>query len=154
MKFGICTTLDHAPAAKAAGWDYIEECVQTLLQGELPEAQWDGLARVKASPLPVLSANMLVPASIKITGPDARIENLREYMTAVLKRAALVGIHTLVFGSGGARNVPDNFDRNNARQQIIEFAKMSADLALEYKVTIVLEHLNQTECNIVNSVKE
>src|SRR5438034_10847610 len=121
MRFGICTTIEQAAAAQSAGWDFIEECVQTLLQGELAESEWKGMGRAKESPLPVLAANMLVPGSIKITGSDANITRLRDYMTNVLKRAALIGIRTLVFGSGGARNVPDGFDRDRARDQITQF---------------------------------
>jgi len=154
MQFGICTTLDHAPAARAAGWDYIEESVQGLLQGEVSDDQWKGLEKAKASPLPIACANMLVPASLKITGPTADLVKLREYMSTVLKRAAMIGIETLVFGSAGARNVPEDFDQAHAWDQIAEFAHMSADLANKYKLTIVIEPLAAAESNIANTVAE
>ena len=54
MKFGICTSFDHAPAAQAAGWDYVEASVQTLLQGTVSDVEWRGLEQAKASPLPEL----------------------------------------------------------------------------------------------------
>src|SRR5437773_1425828 len=154
MQFGICTTVEQSAAAKSAGWDFVEECVQTFLQGEVADAQWKGLERAKASALPVPSANMLVPGSLKITGPEANLEKLRDYMARVVDRAAKIGMRTLVFGSGGARNVPEGFDRDDAWDQIAEFAQLSADLARQHNITIVLEPLNRTECNIVNSVKE
>src|SRR5205814_8679089 len=103
MKFGICTSLTNAAAVEAAGWDYVEENVQTLLQGTVADEQWTQDAAAKAAPLPVPAANSLVPASLKITGPTADLAALKKYMTTVLSRAQRVGIKTLVFGSGGAR---------------------------------------------------
>src|SRR5690606_15307593 len=104
--------------------------------------------------LPIPSANVLVPGNLKITGPDANLETLRSYMTRVLTRAAKVGIRTLVFGSGGARAVPEGFDRDIARGQIIRFLQMSAPIAQANGVTIVVEHLQRGETNIINSLAE
>src|SRR5262249_33348613 len=91
---------------------------------------------------------------LKITGPDANLDKLRDYMTKVTTRAGKVGTKVLVFGSAGARQIPDGFDRDKARQQIIAFAKMSAELAAKNGVTIVAEPLNRKESNVINSVAE
>ena len=42
MRFGICAPVALAGAAKAAGWDYIEDNVQTLLQGMEPCVEVSG----------------------------------------------------------------------------------------------------------------
>jgi sugar phosphate isomerase/epimerase len=154
MLFGICTSVVNAAAVKAAGWDYVEENVQNLLQGLVPDSQWQGEKLTRALPVPVLAACCLVPAELKITGPAADLERLRQYMTNVCARAARVGIQTLVFGSGGARAVPEGWDRDRAVQQIVEFARMAADLAGRNHVLLVAEHLNRRECNILNTVGE
>jgi sugar phosphate isomerase/epimerase len=75
-------------------------------------------------------------------------------MTHVLERAATTETRRLVFGSGGARNIPDGFDRDQAKQQIIDFAKMFVPIAAKNKVTVVAEPLNRGECNVINSVAE
>ena len=72
----------------------------------------------------------------------------------VIRRARRVGIRMIVFGSGAARNVPDGFDRPTAVQQITEFARNAAQIAAEQGITIVAEHLNRGECNIMNTVAE
>jgi D-psicose/D-tagatose/L-ribulose 3-epimerase len=154
MQFGICTTVENSPAVKAAGWDFVEERVDLLLQGLLSDSEWKGVERAKTSVLPIRAANVLVPAALKITGPNANIDRLRDYMKNVTARAAGIGIKTLVFGSGGARNVPDGFDRDRARMQIIEFLKMIAPLVQARNIMLVIEHLNHRECNIINSVEE
>ena len=155
--FGVCTSVEEAHVAADAGWDFVEENIQGLLQGEKAEGEWTGAARVAAARLPragVPAANCLVPGHLKITGPTADLEKLRPYMANVCRRAATVGMKTLVFGSGGARNVPEGFDRAIAKQQIIAFLQMSAELAAAEGVTIVVEHLNGKECNIINAVAE
>jgi sugar phosphate isomerase/epimerase len=154
MRFGICASLTDAAAIRAAGWDYVEEHVQNLLQAAVADGQWKRDAEVKAAALPVPVANCLVPGSLKITGPQVDAAALRQYMTTVLHRAGKVGIQTLVFGSGVARNVPDGFDRKTAVKQITDFVRMAAEIAAGQGVTIVAEPLNRGECNILNSVAE
>jgi|ERR1700722_2831442 len=154
MQFGICTPVANAAAAKAAGWDFVEENVQSFLQGLKPDSEWAGDRIAAASPLPILAANCLVPGDLKITGPTADMEKLRAYMINVAARARKCSIKTLVFGSGGARNIPEGFDRAKAMQQIVEFAKMAAALCAQNGVLLVAEHLNRKECNVLNTVGE
>jgi len=154
MRFGICTSYDRADAVKAAGWDFIEECVQTFHQGLLPDDQWHGMDKVFISALQIPAANMLVPGDLKITGPAVDAQKLRMYITRVIQRAGKTDTRKLVFGSGGARNVPDGFDRETAKRQIREFIDFMAPLLAKHHVTLVIEPLNRKECNIINSVAE
>lgn len=154
VRFGICTSIGNSPAVKQAGWDFVEENVQGLFKGTEPDEKYDGQQRVAGSALPVLAANCLVPGNLKITGPTADLGVLNAYMSNVLRRAGQAGCRTLVFGSGGARQVPDGWDKARATEQIVAFGKMIAPIAQEHGVTVVLEHLNRKECNIVNTLKE
>jgi len=153
-QFGICIAPDQAAAVKAAGWDFVEGNVQSIFQGLVDDSAWTGEANVKSAALPVPAANCLVPGDLKIAGPTADLDALRQYMSRAIARASKCGTTTLVFGSGGARNVPDGFDRAVAKQQILDFSRMAADIAATHGVTIVVEHLNRGECNIINTVKE
>lgn len=153
MRFGICTSIDNAATARAAGWDYVEPSAQSLLKGTVPDEQWTGVEAARTD-LPVRAVNMLVPASMKITGPDASLDALRVYMERVTRRAAALGIEILVFGSGVARQVPDGFDRAQASRQVVAFGTLAADLAGQAGVTIVLEPLHRGECNIINTIAE
>lgn len=143
MQFGICTSITEASAASSAGWDYVEPMVKDLLDESLPPAA-----------LPVPAANVLVPAAMKITGPHANPDWLKAHMQRVTARAKQLGVEILVFGSGGARNVPDGFSRDEAKRQIITFMKMSAEICAAARVTLAVEHLNRGECNIINTVAE
>lgn len=154
MQFGVYTPVENSTAAKAAGWDFVEENVQTFLEGVVPDPQWRGAERAAAAVLTVPAANRLVPADLKLTGPDADLDRLREYITRVLERAGRVGTTTLVFGSGGARTYPPGFDRDRAKQQIVAFLRMALPIAQRNGVVLVAEPLNRGECNIMNSVAE
>lgn len=153
-KFGICTGPDKAPAAKAAGWDYIEGNVQSMFSGGTPDSAWTIRDADRDSALPIPAANCLLPGDLKVTGPDVDLAKVEAYMANALARAGRAGTRTLVFGSGGARNVPDGFDRAKAREQIVAFLKASMPYAQKAGVTIVAEPLNKGECNIINSVAE
>jgi sugar phosphate isomerase/epimerase len=149
MKFGVCISVAQAAAIREAGWDYVEENVQSLLKGTQPT--WDAPA---GAVLPTPAANSMVPGNLPIVGPNVDRAKLQSYMTNVLTRAKQIGMHTIVFGSGGARNVPEGFDREKAVAQIDDFLKMIAPIAQANGVTIVIEPLNRSECNILNSVGE
>lgn len=154
MRFGICAKAQRAAELRSAGADFIEENIQTFLQGLAPDAEWQGADIAKTSPLPVYAANSLVPGDMKIVGPSVDFEKLQNYIARVVSRAQKVGMKILVFGSGGARNVPDGFSREKAQVQIVAFCKMAAELCGRAGVTLVAEPLNRGECNIINTVAE
>jgi sugar phosphate isomerase/epimerase len=148
MKIGICAQVEEAADARAGGFDYVEPNAQLLLRAQKPE--W---SPAKCE-LPVPSANVLVPPSLKIVGPSADAKRLHEYMSIVMRRAKQMGMRLLVFGSGGARNVPDGFDRDQAKKQIIDFCRDGAEQAKQNDITLVVEPLNRGECNIINTMDE
>ena len=154
MRFGVCSSLDRVADVKAAGFDFIEASVQELLQGTAEDAAWTGEALAARSPLPILTAYLLVPASMKIVGPEADLSRLTRYMERIVARAGKLGIGVLGFGSGGARQVPDGFERGRAMEQLIGFCRVAGDLAAAAGVTVAMEPLNRAECNLVNTIAE
>ena len=154
MEFGIVVPVEQSAAVKSLGYDFIEEVVVRLLQGDVPDDQWDGKRRAAGSKLPMPAANSLVPASLRITGPEVSRERLRTYVGRVVERAARVGIKILVFGSGAARSVTDGFDRKEARRQIVEFLRMMLPYCARRGIMVVCEPMNRGESNIINTVAE
>lgn len=155
MKFGVCGDPKMALVAKSAGYDYFEWSVGDFLRPREGEAAFEtSLEQVQKVGLPCLAANVFVPGDLKITGPDAHMDALEAFVSTALRRAGTAGVQTIVFGSGGARRVPDGFDRKTAWSQLVDFGKMLAPIAGRYRVTIAVEPLNLTECNILNTVGE
>jgi len=155
MKLGVCTDWTEAETLKTAGFDFIELNVQAhLIPLEGEAAFTPVLATIRSSSLPALAANGFLPGSLKVTGPTVDIELLTAYAETACRRAGQAGLKTIVFGSGGARQVPDGFDRATAWRQLVDFGKAVAPIATRHGITVVTEPLNRRECNILNSVGE
>ena len=155
MEYGVCCGPDVAAIAAEVGMDFIEMTVAGLLKPQEPEAAFqEVLAEVRAAGVPCRVVNCFIPGSMKITGPDADMAVLQEYVTTAFDRARQAGLEVIVFGSGGARMVPDGFDHGQAWGQVAEFCRMAGPIAEEHGITVVVEPLATRFCNIVTSVAE
>ncbi len=155
MQFGVCTSVNNAALLADTGIDFIEENIQRLLVPQASASEFaPHKAAVKASPLPVVAANAFLPAALKCVGPDVDMAALLHYGETAIGRASEVGIHTLVLGSGGARQIPAGWDGARAQSQFIDLLQRFAPFAQHYGVTIVVEALNRGECNFINSLAE
>ncbi len=151
---GCCSTIDTAEAARAAGFDYLE-CTVVALAAEEDDAAFAAtLERYRAAALPVWACNVFLPGDLKIVGPTVDQERVSRYVARALARVQAVGARVVVFGSGGARKVPEGFPREQAAQQIVQFLYLVADAAERTGITIAIEPLNRKECNIINGVAE
>jgi len=154
LRLGVCTSLENAAAVAAGGADYVELSVANDLIPGSDAAEWAVRRRaIESLPVPVEAFNVLLTGR-KIVGPEADTEWLGWYADRALARAAEVGGKVVVFGSGGARRVPDDFPREQAESQIISFLNQCADAADKHGIILVIEPLNRGESNILNSVAE
>ena len=154
-QYGVCGGPAAATAAAEAGFNYFEWNVGGLLKPREDRGAFEAaLAEARAATLPCPVVNCFVPGDLKITGPDADLAALEQYVTTAFERAYEAGVDTIVFGSGGARGIPEGFDRQSAHRQIVAFCRMAAPIALGHGVTIVVEPLNVTECNVLTTVGE
>jgi sugar phosphate isomerase/epimerase len=147
---GICASVTQAPVLAAAGADFIEENVQRFLVPLQPDAAF----RPLPAALPVYAANSFLPGDLKCVGPAVDSARLRQYATTAFRRARQAGIEVIVFGSGGARQIPDGFSHREAEQQFVALLRTLGPLAGDHGVMLVVEPLNQGECNFINSVAE
>ena len=155
MQLGICSAVDNAAILATAGAAFVEEHIQKLLVPEQDDAAFAPiLARIRASPLPVIAANCFLPPTLPCTGPAVDRARLLRYGDTAFRRAAQAGIRYLVFGSAGARQIPAGFPRENAREQFVSILKGLAPLAEKQGVIIVVEPLHKAECNFINSLAE
>lgn len=154
MRFGVCAGADKAAALHEAGYDYIELSVAGDLIPDEDDAAWAQKRRVlEAMPLVPEALNSFVRTG-KVTGPEADFDRLERYANTALARAAQVGGKIIVFGSGGARSVPDGFSHDEASHQLIRFLNLCADASEKTGVVVVIEPLNKLESNIFNTVSE
>jgi len=153
VRIGYCGPLKDIDAVKAAGFDYME--VRTSEVAALSDADYATVAaKFKQVGLPVLSANLFIPSDIKVTGPNIDKERQMEYVRRALDRVSRLGVRLVVFGSGGARQVPVGFSKPEAFQQLVDFGKRIAPEARSRNITIAIEPLRHQETNLVNNTTE
>ena len=157
MQYGVCADPQAGPALATAGFDFIELHVQNHLKTMEDDGAFQAaLAAIRTAPLPALAANCFLPATLKVTGPNVDPLALERYAGTAFARAEAAGIRTIVFGSGGARQIPEGFDRKAAWKQLVWFGQLIGPLAQARGVTVVVEPLNRArgECNVLNSIGE
>jgi sugar phosphate isomerase/epimerase len=155
MRLGVCGGPDRAAVAAEAGFEYLEWSVGALLCPRDERARFEqALAEARAAALPCEALNCFLPGDLKVTGPDAEPAAQEAYVSVTMQRAEEAGVRVIVFGSGGARRIPEGFDRERAHAQLLDFSRMAATHANNHGVTLVFEPLNVNECNVLTTVAE
>ena len=154
-RIGISTGIENNSILAAAGYSFVEENVRGfLVPSEADPVFEQKLALLKVSKLPVDACNSFLPGNLKCVGPAPDHEEILKFGESAFRRARMAGVKTIVFGSAGARTIPESFSRKEARLQFISICKQLAPLAQKYNVVISLEPLNTQECNFINSLSE
>jgi len=155
MQFGVCGDPALAAWAAQAGYDFAEWTVAALLKPREPQdAFLSALEHARSAQLPYPVLNCFVPGDLKITGPEVNGAALQKYVTTTFSRAEEAGVEVIVFGSGGARAIPEGFDPRAAHDQLVTFCSMLSPIAQRHGVTVVVEPLNRTDCNVLTTVSE
>ncbi len=154
MRLGICIGPEALADAAAAGFDYGETSIWALAFDK-GEAEFAPLrAAMLAAPIRMEAINCFLPGELKVTGPSVDLGPVRRHMELVLRRAAEVGAQIMVFGSGGARKLPEGFPPERGWEQLAEAARLAADIAGRHGMTIAMEPLCRRACNFFNRVDQ
>lgn len=152
---GITTGLDNDQKMAEHGYSYIEAGVQWFLLPHLPHDSFAAnLERAQNAAIPVYACNSFIPGRLKSVGPDAAHDDIIAYCDTAFRRAEMIGVKKIVFGSGGSRGIPDGFNRKEAEQQFVDLLKRMGPVAQKYDVTVVIEPLNKGEVNFINTSLE
>jgi sugar phosphate isomerase/epimerase len=153
--FAVCGSLSQYSLVKEAGYDYLEETVGNFLVPDKEDSVFlANLNEQKRLDAKILSCTIFIPGALKVTGSETKHEEILVWAQTTFRRAQMAGISFIVFGSGGARHVPDGFDKQEATEQFILLCKRLAPLAQAYNIVVVVEPLNTQETNLINSLKE
>jgi D-psicose/D-tagatose/L-ribulose 3-epimerase len=163
VKLGICGYLtaqnadghefDLPAAAKSAGFDYLELPLSRI--ASLSEAEFDSLREtLDRSGLPCEACNVFFPGTLRLTGSHVDLSAIERYLELALGRAAALGVRVVVFGSAGARNVPDGFPKEQAFLQLVNMLRAADPVAGRHGIQIAIEPLNRAESNILQTGAE
>ena len=101
MKVGICISLEKAPMAVDAGFDYVELAVSEMMARD----PWDPSAYAG---LPVEACNLFFPGGVKLFPSDpAELFAAAPYIAEARKRLTDLGVAIGVVGSGNQRRCPE-----------------------------------------------
>jgi sugar phosphate isomerase/epimerase len=153
VQVGLCTALKDIDAARTAGFEYLELGTSEIAGLSDPDFE-SAVAHINQLGLPVPVTNLFLPATLKVTGPEIDPEEQIRYVRKAFTRLSRLGTGIVVFGSGGARRVPDGFSKDDAFKQLIEFGRRIAVEARSHNITIAVEPLRRQETNIINSAAE
>jgi len=155
VAFGMCSSMGKARMLKDAGCDYIEESVGGLLMPNKGDDEFaKRLPEISAAVIPVKNCNGFLPGELKSVGAEAKHAEILAYANTAFKRARMVGIDIITFGSGGSRKIPDGFAKDDAKKQFIELLKAMGPLAAAQNLRVAVEPLRKEECNFLNNIRE
>lgn len=154
VNFGIQLT-ENVMHAKKAGLDYIEGNFQQLSRFD-EEVFLAYKKALEENDIKCEAANCFIPGDFKLTGDEELDEDaLKAFLEKGMERGAQVGLKTVVFGSSGAKRMPESYSYIKGFMQLTHFLRdIAAPIAAKYGVTIVVEPLCCKEVNIINNVRE
>lgn len=100
------------------------------------------------------TANGFLPGKLHICGENPDTEELLKYAETACRRADEIGTEFIVFGSGGARQIPEGFDYNKGMDQFVSFCREMVRRIADCNVTVVFENLQAKECNVLNLLSQ
>ena len=155
-EIGIVEDMEQDSLLYAAGYRSLSESIQKCfsprkLNDEQYQIKMKQMEKLKTK---VVACNLFMPGDMKLVGPTVDEKAILEYVEVVFQRYQKAGLKMIVWGSGGARQVPKDFDREKAKDQFVSIGRKVAERAKKYNITLALESLNSTECNFLNLVSE
>lgn len=146
--------LDHFLTAKAQGISYGELNFGGIYEMTKEDAEKYRNFSVENN-FPFEAANCMIPGRLKVVGDEVDYDKIDEYLEKAFDTAHYLGVEQVVFGSSGARNIPDGYDRDKAHEQLkIYLRDHVAPLCDKYDMYCAIEDLSYSESNVFNTLEE
>ena len=147
------TGIENIESIVKSGFDYVELPLAQMMA--LPKSEFKKLEyKLNLNNIKCLVCNNFFPESIRLTGDNVNNDATNEYLEQALTLANVLGVKKIVFGSSGAKNVPVGFSKEKAFEQLVMLLQKAAPLVEQYGIKIVIEPLNKSESNIINTLKD
>lgn len=157
MKIGCCfhlEQLDEFSKTDGLGLDFLELPLYQFSQ--LSDKDTKNMTRkIQDISVPCLATNVLFPSGLKIVGEQVDYSAINAYLNKIFEKTACLSYKTVVFGSGGARNIPEGFSKEKAFDQLVRLCREHLiPIAQTYDLTFAVEAINPLECNFINTTEE
>ncbi len=164
MRYGFCkefstpmkTEVDYAliEDIKEAGFDYVE--MRAMLVASLSDGEFARLRdTLRGLDLAADCACALFPRTVRVTGRDAKPDEVAAYTRHTFSRLAALGTRTVVLGSAPARALDEETDEESGYRQLADILTAAVvPYAEAYGITVVIEPLRADACNFIHTLRE
>lgn len=150
----ITTPYDNCVAGyeicEKAGFDFAEATFPLIMSLSPEEC-----AKARTAGVKYEAANCFLPGQYALASTE--LDVIKEYVKTAFARAAEFGIKIVVFGSGGARRLPEAIsgdEKLRLLDKYVVFIRSCGELAAPYGITFALEPLNPKETNFMTNELE
>ena len=154
MKFGCCIkAIEDISKVKQAGYDYFEfsgTCVAQMDDAAFQQM----LQTVQELNIPCIGFNSYCNGTPAIVGPDYNPEEVAAYAKIICRRGHQLGIRSIGIGAPSARRLPEGYPPSLARQQCMEFLRITATEAEKYGIQVLFEAVHAKICDFATYTKD
>lgn len=111
-------------------------------------------AAMKMKPNLLACNGFIRPANLHCVGPEANHEPILKWAETTFRRMKKAGGKIIVFGSSGARKIPNGWTKEQADEQFVSLLKRMGPLAEAHGIIVTIEQLRAEECNYINRIGE
>jgi sugar phosphate isomerase/epimerase len=151
MKIGVCCSHDRWGIVSAAGYDYVEGNFSKIARAS--DEEFEDMKKALAdSGLKMEATNGFFPGDFAIYSKDNFDEvkaNVRDYCEKGFARGAELGQKVAVIGSSKARNIRDDYTKEEAEEQFCEVLRICGEVGEKYGIAVTVEPLNPKEANFI-----
>jgi sugar phosphate isomerase/epimerase len=153
---GICGDMREDSLFSASGYSVLVESIGKLISPRtVSEQQFaDNVKMFDGLKTKLYAFNIFLPGDLKLVGPDVNEDSVLAYAKIVFERCQRAQVHLIIWGSAGARRIPEGFDPLRAKNQFIAIARRLAAMATNYDITLALENLNTQETNFITTLQD
>ncbi len=157
MRYGVSFYMgatEQVALAKQAGFDYVECGFQQFVRGDA--AMLSAYQRaLEESDILCEAANCFIPGDLPIIGKDYARPEMQEFIDTGMRVGKEFGLQTVIFGSGGARRLPEDVPFDEGVRQLVAFLRdVVSPIAAKYDITVVVEPLRRNESNLIHTLDE
>ena len=151
MKIGVCASHDRWGIVSAEGYDYVEGNFSKIARAS--DEEFEDMKKALAdSGLKMEATNGFFPGDFAIYSKDNFDEvkaNVRDYCEKGFARGAELGQKVAVIGSSKARNIRDDYTKEEAEEQFCEVLRICGEVGEKYGIAVTVEPLNPKEANFI-----
>ena len=153
FKIGVSWKLSAYEEIEEIGYDFMDVFGADLMG--MPETDfYDAVKTVERGGLPCCNICLYSPPGLQMMGDRYSPAEVEDYARRMCVRCAALGITGIGIGSGHSRTVPENYSLQKAEVQLLEAFRITAGVAAEYDICLMIEPLNRFICNHMLSTKD